>query len=170
MKLNGPHNKVSVQVYVADYNCGLPQNWRQFSGEFKSDRESRKLTLKNSVSRKTHQRVTTRGTFNSDENVKWAFSSKNINCFGIQDVVNESRIIAIDGKVKSILQSKRDAKYWFWEGDTTHSKENPMFVLTVQNTGNNRWALAADKFQDSPPTQKVQAFTYFENFIIVQIE
>ena len=102
--------------------------------------------------------------------MKWAFSSKNINCFGIQDVFNENRIIAIDGKVKSILQSKRDAKYWFWEGDTIHSKENPMFVLTVQNTGNNRWALAADKFQDSRPTQKVQAFTYFQNFIIVQIE
>ena len=48
MKLNGPHNKVSVQVYVADYNGGLSKNWRHFSGEFLSDRESRKLTLNNS--------------------------------------------------------------------------------------------------------------------------
>ena len=58
---------------------------------------------------------------NSDENVKWAFSSKNITYFGIQDIVNESSIIAfddnIDGKVKSILQSKGDANYWIWKGD-----------------------------------------------------
>ena len=79
---------------------------------------------------------------NSDENVKWAFSSKNITYFGIQDIVNESSIIAfddnIDGKVKSILQSKGDANYWIWKGDTIRSRENSMYVLTDQNTGNNR--------------------------------
>ena len=45
-----------------------------------------------------------------------------------------------------------------------------MYVLTVQNTSNNRWVLAADKFQDPSSNQKVQAFTYFENFITAQIE
>ena len=44
----------------------------------------------------------------------------------------------IDGKVKSILQSKGDANYWIWKGDTIRSRENSMYVLTVQNTGNNR--------------------------------
>ena len=45
-------------VYITDYNGGLSQNWRHFSGEFISDRENRKLTLKNFVSRETRQRVT----------------------------------------------------------------------------------------------------------------
>ena len=107
MKLNGADHKDSVQVYVAEYDGGLSQNWRHFSGEFISDCESRKLTLKNFVSRETRQRVTACGICNSDENVKWAFSSKNITYFGIQDVVNESRIMAFDdnndGKVKSTL-------------------------------------------------------------------
>ena len=45
-------------VYITDYNGGLSQNWRHFSGEFISDRENRKLALNNFVSRETRQRVT----------------------------------------------------------------------------------------------------------------
>ena len=131
-----------------------------------SDKQSRKLSLKNYVNKEAHRRVIACATCDSTENVKWGYSSQKIIYFGIHDTQNE-KVLVLDTSASNRLrleaQQNGESKYWFWEGSSIRSKMDTKYILTLKKRSGNWYDLTADTFKDPVTPNFVQLFAYDKN-------
>ena len=155
-----------LEVYFTGYNGSPSQNWRHVRDEVISDKQSRKLSLKNYVNKEAHRRVIACATCDSTENVKWGYSSQKIIYFGIHDTQNE-KVLVLDTSASNRLrletQQNGESKYWFWEGSSIRSKMDTKYILTLKKRSGNWYDLTADTFKDPVTPNFVQLFAYDKN-------
>ena len=129
-----------------------------------SDKEPRKLSLRNYVNKDDHGRVISCSCCESTDYLKWRYFFQ-VTYFEIVEPkfkrVPVFDLLKGNFKLRMERQQNGDSKYWFWEGSGISSKKDTRFVFTLWEKLGWRYTLfIAERFKSQPDENVVQLFAY----------
>ena len=169
----GSGNRLSV--FFDEYSSSPIQNWRHVKYEAISDKESRKLSLRNYVNEEYHERVIACSGCESTDYLKWRYSPQITYLGNVESKFKGVLVFCLfkgNLKIRMKRQQNGDSKYWFWECSRIRSKKDIRFVRTLWKRAGWRYSsLIAERFKSPQDVNFVQLFAYDEDqYIFPQLK